>query len=65
MFINILALVSPIYMLQVYDRVLTSRNSLTLLFITLIVIFLFVVYAALEILRTQVLVRGASDLTQV
>ncbi len=26
MFINILALVSPIYMLQVYDRVLTSRN---------------------------------------
>ncbi len=58
MFINILALVSPIYMLQVYDRVLTSRNQLTLLFITLIVIFLFVVYAALEVLRTQVLVRG-------
>ncbi len=58
MFINILALVSPIYMLQVYDRVLTSRNQLTLLFITLIVIFLFVVYAALEVLRTQVLVRS-------
>ena len=58
MFINILALVSPIYMLQVYDRVLTSRNQLTLLFITLIVIFLFIVYAALEVLRTQVLVRG-------
>ncbi len=60
MFINILALVSPIYMLQVYDRVLTSRNELTLLFITLIAIFLFVVYAALEMLRTQVLVRGGS-----
>lgn len=58
MFINILALVSPIYMLQVYDRVLTSRNQMTLLFITLIVIFLFVVYAVLEALRTQVLVRG-------
>ena len=58
MFINILALVSPIYMLQVYDRVLTSRNSLTLLFITVIVVFLFVVYAALEVLRTQVLVRA-------
>jgi PrtD family type I secretion system ABC transporter len=57
-FINILALVSPIYMLQVYDRVLTSRNQLTLTFITLIVIFLFVVYAALEVLRTQVLVRA-------
>ena len=58
MFINILALVSPIYMLQVYDRVLTSRNPLTLFFITSIVIFLYVVYAALEVLRTQVLVRG-------
>lgn len=58
MFINILALVSPIYMLQIYDRVLTSRNQLTLLFITIIVIFLFVVYAALEVLRTQVLVRA-------
>ncbi len=58
MFINILALVSPIYMLQVYDRVLTSRNQLTLLFITLIVIFLFIIYAVLEVLRTQVLVRA-------
>src|SRR3954466_15492333 len=57
-FINILGLVSPLYMLQVYDRVLTSRNQFTLLFITLIVVFLFVVYAALEILRTQVLVRA-------
>lgn len=62
MFINILALVSPIYMLQVYDRVLTSRNELTLLFITLIAIFLFVVYAALEALRTQVLVRAGIKL---
>ncbi|WP_369062381.1 type I secretion system permease/ATPase [Caulobacter sp. 73W] len=57
-FINVLALVSPLYMLQVYDRVLTSRNEMTLLFLTLIVIFLFVVYGFLEALRTQVLVRG-------
>ncbi len=57
-FINILALVSPIYMLQVYDRVLTSRNELTLILITLVAVFLFVVYAVLEMLRTQVLVRG-------
>ncbi|MDG2521283.1 type I secretion system permease/ATPase [Caulobacter segnis] len=57
-FINVLALVSPLYMLQVYDRVLTSRNEMTLLFLTLIVIFLFVIYGFLEALRTQVLVRG-------
>jgi ATP-binding cassette subfamily C protein RsaD len=58
LFINVLALVSPIYMLQIYDRVLSSRSELTLLFITLLAIFLFVVYAALEALRTQVLVRA-------
>lgn len=58
LFINILALVSPLYMLQVYDRVLTSRNESTLIFLTLIVVFLLVVYAALEWCRTQVLVRG-------
>lgn len=58
LFINVLALVSPLYMLQVYDRVLTSRNETTLIFLTLIVVFLLVVYAALEWCRTQVLVRG-------
>lgn len=57
-FINILALVSPLYMLQVYDRVLSSRNVSTLVVLTLIVVFLFLVYGALEALRTQVLVRG-------
>ncbi len=61
-FLNILALVSPLYMLQVYDRVLTSRNQTTLLVLTLIVIFLFGIYAALEILRTQVLVRAGIKL---
>ena len=57
-FINILALVSPLYMLQVYDRVLSSRNVATLVVLTLICVFLFVVYGLLEALRTQVLVRG-------
>jgi ATP-binding cassette subfamily C protein RsaD len=57
-FINILALVSPLYMLQVYDRVLTSRNAMTLLFLTILCIVLFMVYGVLEALRTQVLVRG-------
>lgn len=57
-FINLLALVSPLYMLQVYDRVLGSRNYGTLLFLTLIAIFLFVVYGILESLRSRVLIRG-------
>ena len=58
LFINVLALVSPIYMLQIYDRVLSSRNEMTLLFITIIAVFLFVIYSILEAMRTQVLVRA-------
>jgi ATP-binding cassette subfamily C protein RsaD len=58
MFVNVLGLTSPLYMLQVYDRVLASRNETTLLLLTIGVIFLLLVSAALESLRTQVLVRG-------
>src|SRR3990167_6355584 len=57
-FINILALVSPLYMLQVYDRVLSSRSVSTLVVLTVLCIFLFLIYGLLEALRTQVLVRG-------
>jgi ATP-binding cassette, subfamily C, type I secretion system permease/ATPase len=60
LFINSLALVSPIYMLQVYDRVLSSRNLMTLLFLTVIAVFLYVVYGSLEALRSRVLVRGSA-----
>jgi ATP-binding cassette, subfamily C, bacterial EexD len=56
-FINILMLVSPLYMLQIYDRVLASRNETTLWVLTLIAIALIVVYAALEALRSRILVR--------
>ena len=58
LFINVLALVSPLYMLQVYDRVLSSRSEMTLLFITIVAVFLFIVYSLLESLRTQILVRA-------
>ncbi|HCM1965145.1 TPA: type I secretion system permease/ATPase [Salmonella enterica subsp. salamae serovar 56:l,v:z39] len=37
-FINILMLVPSVYMLQVYDRVLLSRNEVTLLMLTLIML---------------------------
>jgi ATP-binding cassette subfamily C protein len=57
-FINILAFIGPLYMLQVYDRVLASRNYMTLLFLTLIAAFLLAVYALLEKIRSAVLVRA-------
>jgi ABC-type protease/lipase transport system fused ATPase/permease subunit len=52
-FINALALVSPLYMLQVYDRVLSSRNLMTLLFLTIIAVFLYIVYGSLDALRSR------------
>ena len=57
-FINMLAFVGPIYMLQIYDRVITSRNETTLVALTLIAGFLLVVYAVLEKIRSAVLVRA-------
>ena len=55
--INMLMLVPAIYMLQVYDRVLTSRNETTLLMLTLLVVGLFALMGILEFIRSRVLVR--------
>ena len=55
--INVLFLVPAIYMLQVYDRVLTSGSRATLLMLTLIVLFLLGSLGALEWVRTQIMVR--------
>ena len=55
--INLLMLVSPLYMMQVYDRVLGSQSSATLLVLTVLAIGLMALYGALEWLRSLVLVR--------
>lgn len=57
-FINLLGLTGPLYMMQVYDRVLSSRNVTTLMVLTLIIAFLYIVWAVLESLRSKVLVRA-------
>jgi len=56
-FLNLLLFVSPLYMLQIYDRVISSRSEITLWAITGIALFLLVVYGALEGLRARILVR--------
>ena len=56
--LNVLLFVSPLYMLQVYDRVLSSRSVGTLVAITVIAGVLLAVYGLLETVRTQVLVRA-------
>ena len=55
---NLLMLAPTIYMLQIYDRVLTSQSELTLLAVSLITLFLFGVMACSEWLRSRVLVRA-------
>ncbi len=60
--INLLMLAPALYMLQVYDRVLISRNTTTLLMLTLILLGLFVLEAVLEWVRSRALIRGSAAL---
>jgi len=60
--INMVMLVPSLYMLQVYDRVLASRNTETLLMLTLIVLGLYLFMGGLEWVRTRVLVRLGAKL---
>ncbi len=55
--INLLMLTPSLYMLQVYDRVLASHNEITLLMLTLLMLGAYLFIAALEMVRSFVLVR--------
>ena len=55
--INLLTLASPLYMMQVFDRVLTSRSGDTLLMLTLITVLALAVLALIDAIRSQMLVR--------
>lgn len=57
-FINALMLVPAVYMLQVYDRVLASRNETTLYMLTLIVLVFYLLMAGLEWLRARLMVQA-------
>lgn len=55
--INLLALTSPIFMLQVYDRVLSSGSLPTLYGLAVLAIGLYAFQALLDILRGRILLR--------
>lgn len=55
--INLLMLMPALYMLQLYDSVLTSRNEMTLLMLTLIMLGAYIFMGALEYIRSFVLIR--------
>jgi ATP-binding cassette subfamily C exporter for protease/lipase len=59
---NLLMLTPSLYMLQIYDRVLTSFNPWTLLTLTLITIFLYALMALLERVRSLINVSIATDI---
>jgi len=61
---NILLLVSPLYMLQVYDRILTSGSKDTLIWITLISVFLLGIYGAAETGRRRICSLAAEELEE-
>ncbi|MEZ5969460.1 MAG: type I secretion system permease/ATPase [Hyphomonas sp.] len=59
-FINLLMLTGPLYMLQVYDRVLASQSVPTLAALTVLILILYSTYALLDWVRSGLLGSIAS-----
>ena len=55
--INLLMLTAPLYMLQVYDRVLTARSEYTLLFLTMLAVAALGSLTVFDVLRSRLMVR--------
>ena len=60
---NLLMLVAPLHMMQVYDRVLSSGSNETLLYITLIGLCMLAFYGVSETIRTRLAQRIANQYT--
>jgi PrtD family type I secretion system ABC transporter len=59
-FVNLLMLTGPLYMMQVYDRVLGSRSEATLVALSLLVVFLYGMMGLLDAVRGRVMRRVAA-----
>lgn len=55
---NVLMLTPTLYMLQIYDRAMLSQNEMTLLAVSLVALFFFVVMAFSEWMRSRLLIRA-------
>jgi PrtD family type I secretion system ABC transporter len=62
--INLLMLATPIYMLQIFDRVLISHSVPTLIMLTVITVVLVGGYATLDLLRGRLLLRAGVGFEQ-
>ncbi|MDR6189628.1 PrtD family type I secretion system ABC transporter [Agrobacterium pusense] len=56
-FTNLLMLTSPLYMMQIYDRVLASRSVPTLVALSVLAIVLYIFLGILELIRARILSR--------
>ncbi|MBB2905299.1 ATP-binding cassette subfamily C protein [Rhizobium sp. RAS22] len=56
-FTNILMLTGPVFMMQVYDRVLSSRSVPTLVALSMLAIVLYLFLGILELIRSRILSR--------
>lgn len=63
-FINALMLVPSIFMLQIYDRVLGSHNLTTLFMLVIIVLVMYILMAAIEWVRSRILVRTGARIEE-
>src|SRR6185312_669491 len=62
--INLLQLTGPIFMLEVYDRVLPGRSVPTLVTISILALVMFGFLGLLDFVRGRVLVRIAGSVDQ-
>lgn len=60
-FVNMLMLTGPLYMLQVYDRVLGSRSEATLVALTVLVALLYLLMGILDYARGRILARVGAE----
>lgn len=58
--INLLALIRPLFMLEVYDRVIPSRSLPTLVALGLLLAGVYLVFAVVDIIRSRVMSRIAA-----
>ena len=57
--VNVLMLAGPLYMLQIYDRVLTARSIPTLVALSVFLLGAYLFQAALDVIRSRIVVRAA------
>jgi ATP-binding cassette subfamily C exporter for protease/lipase len=60
--VNLLMLVPTLYMLQVYDRIMISMNYDTLISVSLIALYLFLVLSVAEYIRSKILIYSGVKL---